>query len=67
MGLDDWKYKEAVRVVSEAGRVSASFIQRKLLIGYNRAARIIETMESEGIVSAADHLGARTVIKKEME
>lgn len=67
MGLLDPKYQEAVKAVQASGRTSTSYIQRCLLISYNRAARIIEAMELDGVVSAADYLGARTVIKKDME
>ncbi|RMG58748.1 MAG: DNA translocase FtsK [Deltaproteobacteria bacterium] len=50
-GDDDEKYEEAVRLVTETGRASISYIQRKLGIGFNRAARIMERMEEEGIVT----------------
>jgi DNA segregation ATPase FtsK/SpoIIIE, S-DNA-T family len=54
----DEKYDEAVRIVTETRQVSISMIQRKLRIGYNRAARLVEIMEREGIVGSAD--GGRT-------
>ena len=58
MGLFD----QAVAVVAREGRASTSFIQRHLNIGYNRAAKLIEQMEKEGIVSAANHVGKREVL-----
>jgi S-DNA-T family DNA segregation ATPase FtsK/SpoIIIE len=53
----DQLYDEALQIVLEAGQASISMIQRRLRIGYNRAARIVEQMEREGIVAPAD--GAR--------
>ena len=53
----DQLYDEALRIVLETGQASVSMIQRRLRIGYNRSARIVEQMEREGIVTAAD--GAR--------
>ncbi|WP_422138174.1 DNA translocase FtsK [Endozoicomonas sp. ALC020] len=66
-GLDedseqDALYDEAVAFVTESRRASISSVQRKLKIGYNRAARIIETMETAGVVSPAGHNGNREVI-----
>ncbi|WP_257287372.1 DNA translocase FtsK [Endozoicomonas sp. SESOKO2] len=66
-GLDedseqDALYDEAVAFVTESRRASISSVQRKLKIGYNRAARIIETMEVAGVVSPAGHNGNREVI-----
>lgn len=55
-------YDDAVRVITEAGRASISLVQRRLRIGYNRAARIMEEMESAGVVSTADHTGSREVL-----
>ncbi len=61
-GGADELYDEAVALVAREGKASTSFIQRHLQIGYNRAARIIETMESEGVVSPANRVGRREVL-----
>jgi DNA segregation ATPase FtsK/SpoIIIE, S-DNA-T family len=58
----DKLYAQAVAVVCRERKASTSFVQRHLQIGYNRAARIIERMEAEGIVSAANHVGKREVL-----
>ncbi|MBV1886156.1 MAG: DNA translocase FtsK 4TM domain-containing protein [Parvibaculaceae bacterium] len=58
----DALYDEAVAIVGRDKRASTSYIQRKLQIGYNRAARIIEQMEEEGVVSAPNHAGKREVL-----
>lgn len=55
-------YDRAVALVCEHKRASTSFVQRHLQIGYNRAARLVERMESEGVVTAANHVGKREVI-----
>jgi S-DNA-T family DNA segregation ATPase FtsK/SpoIIIE len=55
-------YDQAVAVVSREGKASTSFIQRHLNIGYNRAAKLIEQMEREGVVSVANHVGKREVL-----
>jgi S-DNA-T family DNA segregation ATPase FtsK/SpoIIIE len=55
-------FDQAVDVVSREGKASTSFIQRHLSIGYNRAAKLIEQMEKEGIVSPANHVGKREVL-----
>ncbi|MBI2586324.1 MAG: cell division protein FtsK, partial [Rhodospirillales bacterium] len=60
-GGDDL-YDEAVALISREGKASTSFIQRHLQIGYNRAARIIEQMETEGLVSPANRVGRREVL-----
>ena len=52
--IDDEKYDEAVALVTRLGHASISLIQRHMRIGYNRAARIIETMENEGIIGPSD-------------
>ena len=59
----DELYESAVEIIKSEGKASTSFLQRKLQIGYNRAARIIDMMESEGIVSKANHVGKRDVLK----
>ncbi|MGJ3259817.1 MAG: DNA translocase FtsK 4TM domain-containing protein [Rhodospirillales bacterium] len=58
----DEHYDQAVALVAREGKASTSFIQRHFQIGYNRAARIIETMEREGVVSAANRVGRREVL-----
>ena len=58
----DELYKEAVELIKSEQKASTSFLQRKLQIGYNRAARIIDMMEAEGIVSKANHVGKRDVL-----
>ncbi|ESP93777.1 DNA translocase FtsK [Pseudoalteromonas luteoviolacea] len=55
-------YDEAVGFVIETGKVSVSSVQRKLRVGYNRAARLVEQMEMSGVVSAPGHNGAREVL-----
>lgn len=60
---NDGLYPEAVAHVIKTGRVSVSSIQRQFRLGYNRAARLVERMEAEGIVSGPDSLGARTILK----
>ena len=62
-GDKDELYQTAVEIIKTEGKASTSFLQRKLQIVYNRAARIIDMMESEGIVSKANHVGKRDVLK----
>lgn len=61
-GGNDPMYKEAVALILREGKASTSFLQRHLKIGYNRAARIIDMMESAGIISSANHVGKREII-----
>ncbi len=61
-GSGDKLYDEACAVVLRDRKVSTSYIQRRLQIGYNRAARIIERMEEEGLVTAPNHQGKRDII-----
>ncbi|SHK96301.1 DNA translocase FtsK [Desulfatibacillum alkenivorans DSM 16219] len=60
----DVKYDEAVAIVTETGQASISMIQRRLRIGYNRAARIIEVMEKEGVVGPSDGVKPREVLAR---
>jgi DNA segregation ATPase FtsK/SpoIIIE, S-DNA-T family len=59
-------YDQAVAVVAREGKASTSFIQRHLNIGYNRAAKLIEQMEKEGVVGPANHVGKREVLVRRM-
>ena len=59
---EDALYDQAVAVVIKDRKCSTSYIQRKLAIGYNKAARLVEQMEDEGIVSAANHVGKREIL-----
>jgi len=59
----DELYATALEIIKSEGKASTSFIQRKLQIGYNRAARIIDMMEANGEVSKANHVGKREVLK----
>ena len=61
-GEKDDLYDQAVAFVTESGKCSISSVQRKLRIGYNRAARLVETMEAAGVVSPPAHNGSREVI-----
>ena len=62
LGDKDDLYQQAVEIIRSEGKASTSFLQRKLQIGYNRAARIIDMMEANGIVSKANHVGKRDVL-----
>ena len=55
-------FRKAVQVVAESQKASTSYLQRQLRVGYNNAARLIERMEKEGVVSAPDHVGRREVL-----
>ena len=61
-GDKDELYQSALDIIKSEGKASTSYLQRKLQIGYNRAARIIDMMEDEGIVSKANHVGKRDVL-----
>ncbi|MDW4498351.1 DNA translocase FtsK 4TM domain-containing protein [Sulfitobacter sp. D35] len=62
---EDALYDQAVQVVIKDRKCSTSYIQRKLAIGYNKAARLVEQMEEQGLVSAANHVGKREILVPE--
>ncbi len=64
-GGDDALYDQAVAIVARDRKCSTSYIQRKLGIGYNKAARLVEQMEDEGVVSTANHVGKREILVPE--
>ena len=61
-GDKDELYQSALEIIRSEGKASTSFLQRKLQIGYNRSARIIDMMEADGIVSKANHVGKREIL-----
>jgi S-DNA-T family DNA segregation ATPase FtsK/SpoIIIE len=61
-GEQDPLYDEAVRIVTESRRASVSGVQRRLKIGYNRAARLVESMEAAGLVGPLQSNGSREVL-----
>jgi S-DNA-T family DNA segregation ATPase FtsK/SpoIIIE len=61
-GSDDDMYKDALRVVVDSGKASSSLLQRRLRVGYARAARLIETMEEQGVIGPADGARPREVL-----
>jgi len=62
---EDALYDQAVAIVARDRKCSTSYIQRKLAIGYNKAARLVEQMEEEGVVSSANHVGKREILVPE--
>lgn len=60
---EDQQYRAAIQLVCESQKASTSWLQRQLRIGYNSAARLIERMEKDGIVSRPDHVGRREVLR----
>ncbi len=64
-GKEDVLYDQAVAIVATDRKCSTSYIQRKLSIGYNKAAKIVEQMEDQGVVSAANHVGKRDILLPE--
>ncbi|HXQ23726.1 MAG TPA: DNA translocase FtsK 4TM domain-containing protein [Candidatus Acidoferrales bacterium] len=66
-GYDDVMYDQAVRLVTESRQASISWVQRRLRVGYNRAARMIERMEREGVVSPSDNGRPREVLAQRIE
>jgi len=65
-GEGDALYDQAVALVCTERKASTSFIQRHLQIGYNRAARIVDQMEAEGVISSANHVGKREVLARNL-
>ncbi|MEX2454590.1 MAG: DNA translocase FtsK [Rhodospirillaceae bacterium] len=65
-GSDVALYDQAVMIVARDRKCSTSYIQRKLAIGYNKAARLVEQMEDQGVVSAANHVGKHEVLVEEL-
>jgi len=63
----DQLYDQAIALVARERKCSVSFVQRYLQIGYNRAARIVERMEREGVVSSANHVGKREVMARDID
>jgi len=63
----DELYDRAVELVCRERKASTSFVQRHLQIGYNRAARIVDQMEKEGVISSANHVGKREVLARDIE
>jgi len=59
---DEALLQQAIGIMQQQGKISTSLIQRHLRIGYNKAARLVEMMETKGLVSAADHTGRRSII-----
>jgi S-DNA-T family DNA segregation ATPase FtsK/SpoIIIE len=66
-GYDDVMYDQAVRLVTESRQASISWVQRRLRVGYNRAARMIERMEREGVVSTSESGRPREVLAQRIE
>ncbi|MCU0899578.1 MAG: DNA translocase FtsK 4TM domain-containing protein [Cypionkella sp.] len=64
-GGDDALYDQAVAIVAKDRKCSTSYIQRKLGIGYNKAAKLVEQMEEQGVVTAANHVGKREILVPE--
>jgi S-DNA-T family DNA segregation ATPase FtsK/SpoIIIE len=62
---DDQLYDQAVAIVARDRKCSTSYIQRKLGIGYNKAARLVEQMEDQGVVTRANHVGKREILVEE--
>jgi S-DNA-T family DNA segregation ATPase FtsK/SpoIIIE len=62
---DDTLYDQAVAIVAKDRKCSTSYIQRKLGIGYNKAARLVEQMEDQGVVTPANHVGKREILIEE--
>ena len=65
MGAEKDLYQQAVDIVLRDRKASTSYIQRRLQIGYNRAATLMERMEQEGVVGQANHAGKREILIEE--
>jgi S-DNA-T family DNA segregation ATPase FtsK/SpoIIIE len=63
-GAEDPAYQDAVRVVLEVGKASTSILQRRLRLGYGRAARLLDMMQKEGIIGPPDGSRPREVLKR---
>jgi len=57
----DELFRDSLNIISREGKASTSLLQRKLQIGYNRAARIMDQLEEQGYISAANHVGKREI------
>ncbi|WP_166418072.1 DNA translocase FtsK 4TM domain-containing protein [Cochlodiniinecator piscidefendens] len=66
-GGEDALYDQAVGIVLQDRKISTSYIQRKLSIGYNKAAKLVEQMEEQGLISAANHVGKREILVPEQQ
>jgi len=66
-GESDQLYDQAIALVARERKCSVSFVQRYLQIGYNRAARIVERMEKEGVVTPANHVGKREILARDID
>ena len=64
-GGENALYDQAVMIVARDRKCSTSYIQRKLSVGYNKAAKLVEEMEDQGVVSMANHVGKREVLIEE--
>lgn len=64
---EEMLYQQAVRIVLQDRKASTSYIQRRLKIGYNRAARLVDRMEEEGLVGQANHAGKREVLARALD
>jgi S-DNA-T family DNA segregation ATPase FtsK/SpoIIIE len=64
---EDAQYAQALQIVSREGKASTSFLQRKMRIGYNSAARLIERLEADGHISHPDHVGRRQVLMEQAD
>ncbi|MEL6830803.1 MAG: DNA translocase FtsK, partial [Pseudomonadota bacterium] len=61
---DEDLYAQALQIVVRDKRASTSYLQRRLKVGYNKAATLIERLEEEGVISAPNHAGKRSILQK---